>query len=349
MREDQIPVNVQNLKEGDSVKDYKTLCSLIEEPVRTGGNAKKAHEKRLRRYFDWESKGHKYIITEIYDEPLPKEDGRSKGNNSIYLKHIELLILNHLNNNKGNEASLTIRNILIMLGMINNNYLNEQWELEEKFISNGNDVTDFHINHFYQRSYKKLNRILFDALKSLRNQRLIDYEEAKIINIDENGCNNTYRKATKEECDKIREAEREVLKKLGLDSMVQVHLKFMNEIFYNDVNNILYDKYKIRFYYKQISLRFTPEHVYEALNETKEKIQQERKSLNTKVIDYMNGQIPKMIRKTEEKYNEKLQILIDNSIENKPCPSDVRNMFRIQDEELYRYAQEQLSEYLLRI
>lgn len=339
-------VVIQKVLEVGMVKKYKELCQLLQQEVKTS-DSKKAQVKEWKRYFDFEYVNRKFIITEIYDEPLPKEDGRSRGNNSTYLKHIELLILNYLNNSTGNEASLTIKSILIMLGMINTNYLNDQWKLEEKFISNGNDLTDFHINHFYQRSYKKLNRILFDALKSLKNQRLIDYEEDKIINVDEHG-HNTYRKATKEECDRIREIERKVLCDLGLESMVQVHLKFMNKIFYNNVNDILYDKYKIHFYYKQITMRFTPEHVYEALNEAKEKIQQERKSLNTKVIDYMNEQIPKVLKRTEEKYNEKIQELIDESI-GKPCPSKAKNIFRIQDEELYRYAQEKLAEYLLRI
>lgn len=341
MEKIKFPVNVQNLYEGQLIKNYKEMCNILNEEVISGGNSKKAQEKEWKRYFDFEKVGQKYIITEIYNEPLPKDDGRSKGINNIYLKHIEFLLLSYLYKQNDKQASFTIRDMFILLGMSNTNYMNKEWKCDD------DQITEFQINHFNQRSYKKLNRILFDALNNLKNRRLIDYSEDRMILIDEYGTKH-WRSATNEEKDRIREMERRVLKEFGLESMIQVHLKFLSEDFYERVKELLISNYGIHQYYKQINLRFTHEHVYEALNETKEKIREERKSLNNKVIDYMNDQIPKIIERTEEKYNERIQELIDNSI-GKPCPSKVKNIFRIQDEELYRYAQEKLAEYLLRI
>jgi len=344
MNQSQFPVNIlkyiEFLHEGQVIKNYKAMCKLFNEEIKSS-DSKKAQEKEWMRYFDFEKDKQKYIITEIYDTPLPKDDARNKGSNCTYLNHIELLLLNYLYKQNDNQASLTIRSILLLLGMINNNYLNNSWQCKDE------RITEFQIDHFYQRSYKKLNRVLFDALNNLKNRRLIDYVEDKIIKIDENG-QTIYRIATVREKDIIREVERTVLLKLGLESMVQVHLKFKNKIFYSEVNNILYDNYKIHFYYKQINLRFTHEHIYDALNETIEKIQNERKILNTKLINYMNEQIGKNIIKTEEKYIEAVNVLMDKCI-GEPNPFEKRKIFRIEDEELYRYAQSQLAEYLLKI
>jgi hypothetical protein len=62
----------------------------------------------------------------------------------------------------------------------------------------------------------------------------------------------------------------------------------------------------------------------------------------------MNEQIGKNIIKTEEKYIEAVNVLMDKCI-GEPNPFEKRKIFRIEDEELYRYAQSQLAEYLLKI
>lgn len=36
------------------------------------------------------------LITEIYDDPLPKTDKRQEGNNNIYTKFIETVLLQYL-------------------------------------------------------------------------------------------------------------------------------------------------------------------------------------------------------------------------------------------------------------
>ena len=61
------------------VKNYKEMCKLLEEKEKSGGDSKKCQLKNWKRFFTWENQGQKFIIKEIYDEPLQKEDGRSKG------------------------------------------------------------------------------------------------------------------------------------------------------------------------------------------------------------------------------------------------------------------------------
>jgi hypothetical protein len=54
---------------------------LKQTSISTGGNAKKAQIKEFERYFNYKKVGQKFIITEIYNEPLTKVDKRCEGNN----------------------------------------------------------------------------------------------------------------------------------------------------------------------------------------------------------------------------------------------------------------------------
>ena len=78
-------MKIENLKEGLIVKNYKEMCLLLGEEERTG-NSKISQLKEWKRHFGFYKEGNKFIITEIYDEPKNKEDGRSEGNNKNGLK-----------------------------------------------------------------------------------------------------------------------------------------------------------------------------------------------------------------------------------------------------------------------
>ena len=82
--EDDFPdgIDTSTLVIGMVIKNYKELCTILNEEAKTG-KAKQLQLKNWKRYFDWEKDGQKFIIVDIYDTPLPKEDLRRKGNNAI--------------------------------------------------------------------------------------------------------------------------------------------------------------------------------------------------------------------------------------------------------------------------
>ena len=86
-------VNTSKLVIGMVIKNYKELCNLFGEDTKTG-KAKQLQLKNWKRYFDWEKDGQKFIITDIYDTPLPKEDLRKKGNNSSHQPPVQLGVWN---------------------------------------------------------------------------------------------------------------------------------------------------------------------------------------------------------------------------------------------------------------
>lgn len=89
-------MNIDNLQIGQEIKNYKILCELFEEPTKDGGKSKEYQLKDFQRYFRFHKEGRKFIITEIYDSPLEKEDGRSFGNN---IKDYEQLKITYDNSN----------------------------------------------------------------------------------------------------------------------------------------------------------------------------------------------------------------------------------------------------------
>jgi hypothetical protein len=228
--------------------------------------------------------------------------------------------------------------------MINQNYLNKNHEEIKK----DSIITDYDINHFYQRSYQKLKEILFSSLKNLKNRRLIDYTENIMINIQEfvDGKlipNNT-RITTDDEKNYIRDTQKEVLKEMGLQSITQVYLKFKTEKFHNQVNEKLFQRYGIHYSFTEIEILFTHKYVVEALEEAE--ILMQKNQLNNKVINYMNTQAKNNYEKNQQEYEEEYEKLLNNII-GKPSPFEVKKLFKLND--MYIEAQSDLAQKLIKM
>ena len=58
-------IDTSTLVIGMAIKNYKELCTILNEEVKTG-KAKQLQLKNWKRYFDWEKDGQKFIIVDIY-------------------------------------------------------------------------------------------------------------------------------------------------------------------------------------------------------------------------------------------------------------------------------------------
>nr|DAV24338.1 MAG TPA: hypothetical protein [Bacteriophage sp.] len=271
-----MPIRTNKLNIGMVVKNYKELCSLLNQEVKTG-NSKKYQFEDFKCYFDWEKSGQKFIISDIYDTPLTKEDKRKLGNNSIYVQCIEVILLQFLSQQEGYKCTLSKKDWWKMLGIVNYKYGNTP---ESDLKSLSPEVTSWEVKHFYQRCNKKLEKILFSALNNLRNRKLITYEVQTII-IDSNG--NSI-EADDEQKKKILQMERYVLYNLmGYENIIQVFSKFQQVEFYSKVSEMLNINYGWSRYFKQLKIIYLPDGIREVLPEAKIKLQ--RELLNEKIID----------------------------------------------------------------
>ena len=66
-------MKIENLKEGMVLKSYRELCEVLEMKVQSS-DSKNAQLKELGRYCKFHKDKYKFIIDEIYENPLPKED-----------------------------------------------------------------------------------------------------------------------------------------------------------------------------------------------------------------------------------------------------------------------------------
>lgn len=177
-------MNINNL-ELKKYKNYKELCIVLKEKIKTG-KSKQLQLKDWERYFNWEKGGYGYIITEIYEKPKPKVDGRkvgntgksegSRGNNKAeYIQNIEKLILDLLaqdtNDLNFGRVFLSKNQLLRALKMVNDNYAFCKQRIPKlsKFIN----IDQATIEEWYDSTSSMLERNLETALKELEKQSLI--------------------------------------------------------------------------------------------------------------------------------------------------------------------------------
>ncbi|STO12829.1 Uncharacterised protein [[Flavobacterium] thermophilum] len=250
-------MNLSNIKAGQTFKNYKELCSVLGEKV-MAGNSKKAQLKEWERYFSYTKDGHKFIITEIYNEPKERDDKRILGNNAAYyIDYIEILLLNLFAEYAEQEQRtllLSKSKLLYLLKMINTNYLFYRDKTNK--LSEYINISEEEIKDFYESSNNTLTSNIETALRRLRQQSLAHWSYVTAIcyldsqiEINELGkvkvkrykkpiyndqeiegeqyiyepSNPTkpvhrYKKANDEEIELIMETEKEILEKYGIDT-----------------------------------------------------------------------------------------------------------------------------------
>lgn len=108
-------MNIENLKEGMEIKNYKVLCELVGWNIEAG-NTKVSQFKELDMYCTYHKKGQKIIIDTIHEIPLEKEDLRKYNggsNTGHYKQYEELNIEQSEYNNIGVYYILKDKNIYI--------------------------------------------------------------------------------------------------------------------------------------------------------------------------------------------------------------------------------------------
>ena len=328
---------------GLTFKNYKELCIFLDIPIRNG-KSKTLQLEDLSRYCAFIRNKQKYIITEIFPEPLPKIDLRSEGNNSKYVEHIQAQLLHTLSKTEGHKYTITKNNLFESLGMVNAMYLDKASVLK-LLPKKDSRFTKFNINHLYLRINDRFTRILFDSLNSLENRCLLNFNEVYImVRIDEEGKEHHLR-ATDKEIILITNIKYNVLQDMKLNSVTQVMFKFKNEEFYRRINKKL-KEYGIDYAYKQIELLFEKKKVLYELS--KIELQQHRKKLNDKVIETMSINTKDTFYKNQKEYEEGL---LDFLLNEKPSFGKYTEMqfkgFKHNPD--YIDIQLELIEYILRI
>lgn len=327
-------LNITNIKVGETYKNYKQLCELLEIEVK-GGNAKKAQLKEWERFFKYEKEGNKFTITSIYETPLPENHNKTK-----YIPTIEKLIIDKLvqDSNKG-QVFISKSKLMSELKMINQNYTYAKYK--QLRLSKHMNITLEEIEEFYLTSDDLLKRNIEAALNSLRNQSLIFWSNVMTLcfietqadinlnyqikarkeeRVNEYGEEDvtfsgstpttfrTYRKATPEEVELVLRVEKEVLESYECDSINNIFKRNLSKRFYKDVREVLFDLANIYFYFNSYEIICNEKYIFskwEQLEDLQLELDERELSMSELNSDIMD-RITSNASKRQNRANDKL-------------------------------------------
>lgn len=243
-------MNLTNLEKGQRVKSYRAMCELLGEEVKTG-KSKMLQLDDWGRYFTHRKEGNSFVIEDIKDVPLEKIDRRG-GNNVVYSKYIQKLVLDMLSNEKCNGVLfMSCNQLLRQLQMVNEFYSPE--DRSALILSKVLKVDKAIVNDFYGYTHRKLKTALEGALSSLENKSLLVWTKKMTVCVEENGRKD-YREATQQEIDIIIKCEGEALHELGYKDKQSIVLGNLVGAFRKNVQHRLEELSTILFYYKSYEI-----------------------------------------------------------------------------------------------
>ena len=204
------------------IANYKKLCEIFEWD-NTGGRKRELRMEELKRFCDYHKEGHKIIIDSIYDVPKVKVDKRQDGNHKVYVTLVESVLLSYFIEHKLTTANFRKKELWEILGLVNpeyGKYDDNYAPLKRELQLYDCGIKDWQIKNFYADSRRVMNNIVNSALKSLRNRKLIEFEDNVLVAKDKRGS--YFEVKDKELRTQILEIEKETLNELNCASMSNV-------------------------------------------------------------------------------------------------------------------------------
>lgn len=171
---------ISELSEGMVFGSYKALCKFLGENVKNGCS-KISQIAEWNRWFKFNKEGNKFIILEVYEQPMIK-----KSINGIYSEYVKSLVLDLLEKELDtgkNRVVITGNRLLYALNMVNESYIKHKYNYKE--LSSLLDIKEDYVNDFYFTTNGKLVSTLRSSLKSLMNSKLIQYNILMVLNTDD--------------------------------------------------------------------------------------------------------------------------------------------------------------------
>ncbi|WP_342532760.1 hypothetical protein MHB40_14920 [Lysinibacillus sp. FSL K6-0057] len=368
-----ITIKLDNIKVGDVFKNYKELCEVLGEKVKSG-NAKKYQLIEWERYFVYDKKGYKFIINNIYDNPLEKVDNRQlNGNIAPYINDAELLLIDLMLCSDG-ELLLPNSALLQTLKLVNHNY-NIYYGHNRPLLANGLNIDLDHVNDYYNNVNSSLVGNLKTIMNRLEKKKLLFHKEVvmvRIVELDSNSYNQdgnvkldvntvtddkgierttykpapiktkeTFREATTDEIRRILKVQRETMISLGFNKDDKYNVLYKEGLTYKFnkiVNDRLLKEYNILRSYTAHHLIYNNDHLEEERLELLDDI--EKKLIQSKVNEEVRNRIMDNAR---NRSNDASKILIEYLKKDK----DVDSKVIMRSDSSYLHSYEILNAYLI--
>lgn len=300
----------ERIHEGDTIKNYKVMCELLEIPV-LGGRGRNYQIEYLKRCFSYEREGHSYIITQVFDEVEPVE--KALRSDAVYQRVIEIILLEYLRSRRGKSCIHTYREWFRILGMVNDRYSHDVNQTDIKHVEIRNPVIlatgskqgktaaeinrlaiNYNYNAFFSRTTGYFSSVLKRIFTSLQNNRHIIFFSKKYIIYD----GHDQHIAENEELKQVIDAYQEAMETVGIKEEYQIFQRSQVNVkrFYSSVNAHL--RRKLHFQYEHSGVFPAIEVVYgdnkyldQQIEYSYEKLQEvldARSELNCKCYEWCN-------------------------------------------------------------
>lgn len=264
----------KHLYVGQEFKSYRAVCEALGDKIKNGGTSKEAQLKEWGRYFNHTKDGNKWIITEIYDQPLNKYDARSLlSGGGAYTDDLQTLIL-LLADVSGAKDHLVIthNNLITQLGLVNQNYQTGKHHSfgMEKMLNVSSEV----LSDFFTSTDRNIKRMIETALNKLDTKALARWKKVRVLKRCDKEQGDV---ATREEDACILEMERQVMDELGCKDESEVFYKGLSQTYYNQVVMNLNNKFNLNidYYFRAYEIIYSSKFVKREL----EKLSPEEYSL----------------------------------------------------------------------
>lgn len=330
----------QNLKVGIIVKNYKELCNLLGEKVKTG-ESKQIQLKNWERHFKFKKNGHQFIITEILPEPEAKIDGRHVGNHSLFIDEIAELILMTAKESISSKK-LSKNSWMKAVGLVNSEYgktrniRNASWAdtnpaaindfydfgagaTVEGYLVSSMDYLDKTGLATIKKNYVAVSMFTEDTLLNLESKYNYsylpgissdDYEAGKFLSLKDylwqQSPEDSYETPiTRYPVKEFEKMKKEFIKKNGLDiSKRKERYRFWNDFLKENCWRMCYIEYDVTLNAAQKSQVKTVD---------KNTLKNMKSNLNQKVYSHLVSLITKRYTKNFQKYQEDVQHEMQNN------------------------------------
>lgn len=341
-----------SLRNGMVIANYKKMCELLGDRVRSG-TAKKYQLERWSRHFEYKREGQKYKITKVY--------GDYTGNNIVksrrgkYLQYIEPVLIDYICRNGGDEYCIRLirKKLFCVVGLVNENYLHigkigdlygdiMGVEIEDEtkgslILPNGEEINCEYVYWFKDKTAKRFGSIIDSSLKSMEKRGVITIGyEYVIVYTNKTGdiCN---RIANEEEIKAIKSAEDAVLKEMNIRITDKIKHIGMTRNVYVRVNEKLKDKYGWQSVFYRTIITLNKKYVAGGRIRKEQELAFKRR-INKKIISYLAEEAVK----DKEKYDKGNYPYNPNSWKSKALNEILEN-------EDFLEVQKKISDYLIKI
>ncbi|MBC9706242.1 MAG: hypothetical protein H9W81_14955 [Enterococcus sp.] len=265
-------MKIENLKNGQIVKNYKELCLILDIEPKTG-KSKQLQIQALERYCKYHKEGNKFVIDEIFQEVQTKMDKRKLGNNNNQAKCLRYLLCNLLSAYKieQNEVIGFSKGLLLRkLNLINENYTSAKAQRVQ--YAQALDVEKIALDECIEYIDNRSINAVKKAMQVLLNQKVIGYKYSYTW-VDHTGI---HHHCCTLEHNAIMEAEFEVMEAMKIRAKGKIFEFGRWNEFKREVKLYLMDKYgelfkKIDYYYSSFHFNYNMEQLQKHMRYMEEK------------------------------------------------------------------------------